>query len=787
MLVILLCVPVLAVFAGCGTNQEKAVKYVARGDKLMQAGDATRAILQYKNALQLDPKSPSALLALGKAHLSRKEYPQAFRSLSAALELDPNLDEARIETATLLAGGGQPEKALEEISRVRNPGVFEIKIAVAQATAHVMLKQHEKAIEVLRKVKDGESSAEIQRLLAVSLKEVGDFKAMEEAAVRAASLEPKAPFPYLFLARFAAGHGDRARAAKELDAMVEANNGDKGVLFLRARAFEDLKMPEEAETAFEKLPDEPEMLKVRAAFYFRQAKNDRAQSLLESILAKQPADVDTTLALVRLFEAKGDNASALERIETAIKLDIGPAGKEKLSLTKASIMADKGDKDTAVKICNEVLQQNQGNSDAHFLLGRLLLDGGKYEEAEIHLQQAVSGRPEDARTRVSLARSQFFNKKESMAADTLNEGIRANPSNNDLRLEYIRMLLAKNDVDQAIKILDEGVELQPENLIFLEARGKALASKSLYPKAEQDFLQLVKLAPDSAGGYIEMGQLMAVQSKPDKAADWLKRAISAKTGWEMAIPALIAGYAEKGDYQKGIAFIESQAAKKEPSALAYYFIGQVHVQHKNLDDAEKAFATAIKLAPEWSVPHRTMAILFASQDKIDSAIAEVEKLYHIDSSPANAISLAMLYEQKGRVDEASRLLDELLQKSGGAPSVMNDLAYLYAEYRTDPKDLEKAANLSAQAIAKQPDNAAFLDTAAWVSFKRNDLDSAWYNIRSALNLQPDAGSLNLHAAVIANTRGEKQEASRYLEKALQNNLDSVSKKTALELKKRLEG
>jgi tetratricopeptide (TPR) repeat protein len=785
LLAVFLCIPLLLGFVGCGSNEEKAVKYVARGERLMEAGDSMRAILEYKNALQLDPKSAAAHFALGKAYLARKEYLQAYRSLNNALELDPNLDEARVEVATLLSGG-QPEKAFEEISQIRVPEPFETKIAVAEASAYVALKQFRQAIEVLRKVKDAETNAEIQKLLAISLREVGDFEAMEEAAVKALHLEPKVPFAYLFLARFASTHGDRARVSKELDAMVEAN-GDNATMLLRARAFEELKMPEEAENAYEKLPAEPEMLKIKAGYYVRQGKNDKAQSLLESILAKEPADVDATLALVRLLESKGDSAAALERIEAALEVDIKPAGKERLLLTKASIMADKGEKDAAVKICEEVLKQNQGNSDAHLLFGRLMLDGGKFEEAEIHLQQAVSGRPEDAGARILLARSQFLNKKESMAADTLNEGIRAKPSNNDLRLEYLRMLQAKGDADQAIKILDEGVELQPENPGFLEARGKMFASKSLYSKAEQDFLQLVKLAPDSAGGYIEMGQLLLAQSQPDKALDWLKRALSAKNGWEMAIPVLVAAYEQKGDYKNGLAVVESGIAKRDPSPAALYFLGQIHAQHQNLAEAEKEFTGAIQLAPDWSDPHRAMTIIFASQGKTDSAIAEMEKMYSINSSPSNALSLAMLYEQKGRVDDASRLLDELLSKSQGSPSVMNDLAYLYAEFRTDPKDLEKAANLAAQAIAKQPDNAAFLDTAAWVAFKQGQFDAAWYRIKSALDLRPDAGSLNLHAAVIANTRGEKQEASRYLEKALQENLDSISRKTALDLKKQLEG
>lgn len=780
---IFICTWLLFYLFGCGSNEEKASRYVARGNKLIESGDTVRAILQYKNALQLDPKSTAAHLAMGKAFLARKEYQQAYRSLTTALELDPGLDEARVEVAMLLSGV-QPEMALEEISKIRNVGPFETKIAVAGASARIALKQYAQAIEILRTVKDAESNAEVQRLLAISLQEAGDFKAMEQAAIRASQLEPKAVFSYLFLARFAAGHGDSARAVKELDAMVEADGGNNARL-LRARAFEELRMLAEAESAYEKLPDEPEMLKAKAGFYYRQKKIDKAQSVLESLLAKEPADAAAILALVEIFQAKGNSAAALERIEAALKLDVKPAEKEKLLLTKASIIADKGNKSGAVEICDEVLKQNQGNPDAHLLLGRLQLDEGKYEEAEIHLQQAVSGRPQDGGARILLARSQFINKKQSLAADTLNEGLRANPSNNDLRLEYFRMLMAKGDVDQALKTLDEGLGIEPENLLLIEARGKALASQSQYEKAEQDFLRLTKLAPDSAAGCIEMGQLMLAQSKPDKAVEWLKRALGAKSGWEMAIPVLVAAYEQRGDLKGGIALVKAEAAKREPSAPAFYYIGQIHALLKNPAEAEKAFARAVELAPDWSAPHREMAIIFAGQGKIDSAIVEMEKMYSLNSSPSNALSLAMLYEQKGRIDDASRLLDDMLRRAGEAPSVMNDLAYMYAEYRSDPKDLEKAAGLAAQAIARQPDNPSFLDTAAWVSFKQGNLDSAWYRIQSALSLNPDAGSLNLHAAVIAKTRGDRQEASRYLEKALKENLDSISRKTALELKKQL--
>jgi tetratricopeptide (TPR) repeat protein len=784
-LTVVFCIPLLLYVFGCSSNQEKAVRFITRGDRLIESGDTVRAILQYKNALQLDPKSAAAHLALGKALLSQKEYLPAYRTLNEALELDPKLDEARLEIAALLATG-EPDKALEEISKVVNPEPFATRIAVIKASAHIALKQHEQAIEVLRKVKDAEANAEVQRLLAISLKAVGDFKAMEEAAVKASRIEPKTLFPYLFLASFAAEHGDKQRAVKELDAMVSAN-GENSTMLLRARVFEQLRMLEEARDAYEKLPDESQMLMAKAGFYHRQGMSDKAQQVLEAILSKDPANVEATLVLVGVFESKGDSAAALGRLDAALKLDVKPAEREKFLLTKASIIADKGDKGTAVEICGEVLKQDQGNSDAHLLFGRLLLDGGNYEEAEIHLQQAASARPEDAQATILLARSQFFNKKDSLAADTVNNAIRAKPANNDLRLEYVRILLAKGDRDQAIKVLDQGLETQPENLILLRTRGKVLVSQSQFAKAEQDFRQVVKLAPDSAAGCMELGQLMLVQSKSDKAIEWFKRALSAQNGWENAIPVLVAAYTEKGDYKGGMALVESEAAKRKASPLAFFSIGKIYAQQQNLVQAGKAFTKAIELAPEWSDPHRAMAVVFAAQGKADSAIVEMEKMYSTNSSPSNAISLAMLYEAKGRVDDASRLLDEVLSKSGGSPSVMNDLAYLYAEYRTDPKDLAKAANLAAQVIAKQPDNPAFLDTAAWVSFKQGDLVAAWYRIQNALSLRPDAGPLNLHAAMIAKTKGEMQDASRYLDKALKENLDAASRKMALDLKKQLEG
>ena len=105
-----------------------------------------------------------------------------------------------------------------------------------------------------------------------------------------------------------------------------------------------------------------------------------------------------------------------------------------------------------------MLEKDQGDYDAHLLLGKLLLNGGQYEEAEIHLQQVVTALPKDSGARILLAMSQFLVKKDAMAADTLNSGVKANPEDKELRLAYFRLLLAKGHVNLASEVMSEGLK-----------------------------------------------------------------------------------------------------------------------------------------------------------------------------------------------------------------------------------------------------------------------------------------------------------------------------------------
>jgi tetratricopeptide (TPR) repeat protein len=782
---ILLCISLLFLMQGCASKEEKVAKFITRGDRLMEKGDPMRAILEYKNALQLDPKSSNAQFAMGKALLAQKNYNSAYKVFNAVLEIDPKRDDARVEVAELLAGS-QPQAALDELAKIGKPGGLETQIGIARALAFMSLKKFREAVEILSSLKGAEGVADAQMMLAVSLQQLGDTEGMEAAAARARSIDPKAPFPYVLVARFAAGRGDRARAVREMEALVDANP-DPSVALLRGRVFEELGMMDEAEDAYAKLPDQSDMVQARAMFLLRRGKWHESRQVLEALLEKHPDDINAALGVVQILQEHGQTEAASERIEKSLKLDPKGPSREKLLVAKAFLKAVSNDTDGATQLCQEVLSQNQTNPQAHFLLGRILLDSGSTEEAEIHLNQAATALPNNPEAQILLARSQLLNKKDSLATDTLNNAVRANPNEDGLRLAYVRMLLARQDIDPAVKVLDQGIEGRPEDPTLIRTRGEIFASRKDFAKAERDFEKLVKLTPDSPEGCIEMGRLMLAQSKADKAIEWMKQALARKDKWESAIPFLAAAYNAKGDYQPAIALAEAETAQRPSSPLAFYLMGLVHAENGKLPEAEKAFSKAVELAPEWIDPKRAMASVYFKEGKIDTAMAEMEQMYQKRPSPSVAMSLAMFYEQKGRVEDATRLLNEVLEKFGQSPVVENDLAYLYAEYMTGSNELDKAAKLAAQALARQPKNAVFMDTAAWIAYKQGNFDTAWTRIQGALEVEPDIGPHNLHAAIIAKAKGQKDQAVYYLGKALQENLDQAAKKTALDLKKELDG
>lgn len=108
------------------------------GVLLLKQGMASEAANVLSQAAKLDPRSPRAMLHLGNALRASKQYAAAEASYKKALELDPNLAEARFNIGVLYIDNPLP--GIEELARLQK-GLAELKEFKAKATPDAATRQ----------------------------------------------------------------------------------------------------------------------------------------------------------------------------------------------------------------------------------------------------------------------------------------------------------------------------------------------------------------------------------------------------------------------------------------------------------------------------------------------------------------------------------------------------------------------------------------------------------------------------------------------------------------------
>lgn len=786
-IVVMACILAVS-FTSCSSQEEKITAFTNRGDELVSQGEYEKAVLEYQNALQLHPKFAPALFALGRTYLKQEQHRKAYSYYKAVLNIDPAMDTARIEVASLLALAREGQNSMDELEKIVHPESMEPRFSIIKAQAQISMQLFDDAITTLLLTKDGDKNEEVLGLLAIAYREVGSFNKMEEIVRQWQQVAPESLTPYVFMAQHALRQGDTERVREELEEMVKTHSGDEKAGLVAARMFEKYNMIEMAKQAYEGLPRTVNNMRRHAGFLMRMEDFNGAKALLEEVLAKQPDNIKAIVLLSDTFTAKGDPVEGLKALDQALEaMSEKGADWEWIVYKKAEIKAGQGKYDVARLLVEEVITENQGNIDAHLLLGKILLALRQTEKAEIHLNQAAVAQPENAQAQLLLAKSQLINGNESMAEDTIKSFVLEYPKNMAVRMELVRFYLSMNNYEQAVNFLDKGLVENPEDVNILQARGEIEMAQENYFRAKKDFQRLLVLDPELYTGYFGMARLTAKQGDFETAIDWFQKTAERKNGLPNVLPALVGIYEKIGQLSKAVTYIEAKLNEHPETPELHYYLGAIYLTQEKWAECERELIKASELAPRWEEPIRALAKAYAKQNKINEAIVKVEKAYQNTGSQLMGLQLAAFYEYTGSFPKAVRVYEEMLGKDAESDTLLNGLAYLYAEYLPDQTHLEEAAFMVEKCLASQPENHSYLDTVAWVSYQQGKLNTAWSYMKKALERAPEMGVYNLHAALIARSLGQNEKAQEYLANAMTKQMEIRYHEQAQALKKEWDG
>src|ERR1700722_12241360 len=131
----------ICALTGCGSSHSRYQSYIERGRQYLAAGNLDKASVEFRNALQIEPRNDEALYLNGRVAERRGNIREAVDYYQSAVDVDPNDARARAGLAKVFVLAGVTQRALETIS----PGLLENPedpdLLAARAAARHQLKE----------------------------------------------------------------------------------------------------------------------------------------------------------------------------------------------------------------------------------------------------------------------------------------------------------------------------------------------------------------------------------------------------------------------------------------------------------------------------------------------------------------------------------------------------------------------------------------------------------------------------------------------------------------------
>ena len=400
-----------AVVGSCGkiSGVDKTT-HAERGDKYAAEKKYKEAIIEYRGAIQQDPRFGEARYKLAEAYVQVNDLQNAFREYMRAADLLPASLEAQLKAGSFLLLAGQFEDAKTRAGKALAIDPKHIGTQILLGNAMAGLKDLDGAIaEIEEAVQlDPTQSRTYANLGALQLAR-GKTEEAEVAFKKAVEIDPKSLNAHLALANY---YWSAGRQAEAEDSLRRAVSLDPGHL-LANRAL--------------------------ASFYMSANRAPEAEKYLKA-LAEGSKDPTFRLALADYYLLMNRAKDAVPILEglASDKALFAAANMRIAAVEYADQRAAHGH-----QVLDDVLRRQPTYAPALLLKGRFLLAENKVDEALVKVKAATAADPKSAGAYYTLGALYARQNDLQGATQAFKDVLKLNPRAVAAELQLARLHLAK--------------------------------------------------------------------------------------------------------------------------------------------------------------------------------------------------------------------------------------------------------------------------------------------------------------------------------------------------------
>lgn len=471
---------------------------------LQRANDVGGAETVMRRMIDVEPESIDHQLRLVRFYVRQAAYDKAEAVLRNTVALDPNSEQRRLALADFFMSKKDVASAervlLDATAQLPYSTQLQFGIAALYKKTGQDSKARERYIALVQEYKDKPVGLEARVKLAEMDFQAGKQTEAEHQVQEVLKDNPRSSDGLTLLGRMALVRRNGKDAVQAFRTVLHDQPESATVHYLLGQAYQLTGETNLAKESFERAvalyPDQVDAKRSLAVLESKSGRYQQARARLDDLLKQRPDDIAAldmlmTLDLVmknwvgaeqtlgrirqvavenhvalmaegRLYEAQRRLNDAMNAYERAITL--APNEPEPLlSLVKLEVAQGRMVRSQAR--LETILAARPDHPFAHGLLGEVLSVSGAYEAAVHHYREAARLNPKWITPWLNWATSSLSKKKPDVAAQVLQEGLKANPDSEELHMLLASALFEQRQIDLAMAAYETTLRLNPRNLL----------------------------------------------------------------------------------------------------------------------------------------------------------------------------------------------------------------------------------------------------------------------------------------------------------------------------------
>lgn len=771
---------------GCfKSSEERAAEHYENGLALVEAGDLPRALVEFRNTLQLDDSNLDAYRQLAEANLQLGRIPEAYGAFLRVAERVPE-DVASRVVLSELAFQGQNWDEFErhgakavELDPDR-PAIQAIGLGLDYRKAVLAKNQAEaegivvKAEALAGELPDNSIARQIRLDSYISEGRYSEAMRLLDEII---AETPQNLALYTIKLELLSRLGDDNGLEAELLNMLEVFPDEKTPKETYLRYLISRERTEDAERFLQDLvakaaPEDRDGAFISLVQFTRQNKGDEdALAVLDEALAGESADSDVlkTLRASLIFDMgrQEEGIAALEEVLNDETTTLNSEDRQNTKTALAQMLMASGNEVGARKAVEEVLTESPTSPGALKMRASWMISDDNTDAAIADLRIVLDGNPDDADAMVLMAQAYERAGNKDLMLNFLSLAVEKSNNAPRYALRYAQALVTDEKYLQAESTLISTLRIAPGNPEILAALGNVYLRLDDMPRADQVANTLQEIedprARTAANGL--QAEILARRVGPAQALEFLENLATQDDDLASKLT-LIRARLQSGQIEEALEFANAAMADAPDNLQLRNALALTYAAARDYSAAEAEFEKILQVRPDAANVYLQLARLKGAQDDAEGARAAIERgLEQAPEAPDLLWAQASFLQNQGDIDGAINIYEALYERNSSNLVVANNLASLLATYREDENSLNRA-----EVIARRLNGAeipAFQDTYGWILFRTGEVEEAVTYLEPAAAGLPNDPTVQFHLGQAYAALERKEDALAQMRKALE--------------------